>query len=414
MPHSSARPFVRALLAFFLAVGLARGDGKVFGPRDYKGSLEESAQEAIIIFHGSDKKGGATEDLILKIDVVGQVDKFAWVVPFPNEPKAEKEDARLFQELHGYVEGRLAQARSERNSRDKKGSKKGAEDGETVEVLSRRVVGSYDVAVVRENEAGALNRWLEKEGYQALPDGAEGVVGFYRNKGYVFACIKVKDARPETKGTAELHPLRFTFRTGGRDGIYFPMKMTGLQASPFHVNLYVFHRFWINGRYSRYGYAHRGFGLKYRDWDTPECEKNAGKAWSDPEDGPFLRPWASRLPTVTRLFQKLHPGERYYLTNIQATNLDPADVRQWADDLWLFPYYTRRGFVPHDARPGGAAAAAYPISDPDMNFDGEEEPEEESASAPWLWGALVVLLVGGGAGASWWWRYSSAGEAGRR
>jgi hypothetical protein len=32
------------------------------------------------------------------------------------------------------------------------------------------------------------------------------------------------------------------------------------------------------------------------------------------------------------------------------------DVRQWKDDLCMFPYYTDRNMVPHDARPGGAAA----------------------------------------------------------
>ena len=38
----------------------------------------------------------------------------------------------------------------------------------------------------------------------------------------------------------------------------------------------------------------------------------------------------------------------------------PAEVRQWADDLWLFPYYVDRKFVPYDARPGGPASAAWP------------------------------------------------------
>jgi hypothetical protein len=58
--------------------------------------------------------------------------------------------------------------------------------------------------------------------------------------------------------------------------------------------------------------------------------------------------------------QKLHPGQRYYLTNLQAFKLDPQSVRQWADDLWLFPYYTNTRFVPYDARPGNAASAAWP------------------------------------------------------
>src|SRR5207244_1860562 len=142
-------------------------------------------------------------------------DKFAWVIPFPKEPRVEKEEARLFEELHGYVESRLRDTGKDRDKDKDKDKDKDSKDGPSVNVLSRREVGSYDVAVVRENEAGALNRWLEAEGFQTLPNDAEDVLGFYRQKGYVFACLKVKDATPAADGTARLHPLRFSFQTGG-------------------------------------------------------------------------------------------------------------------------------------------------------------------------------------------------------
>ncbi len=67
---------------------------------------------------------------------------------------------------------------------------------------------------------------------------------------------------------------------------------------------------------------------------------------------------ASKIPAVTKLLQALHPGERYYLTNISAS-FQPDDVRSWNDDLWLFPYYTDKSMVPYDARPGGCAAAGW-------------------------------------------------------
>lgn len=111
--------------------------------------------------------------------------------------------------------------------------------------------------------------------------------------------------------------------------------------------------YWLNDHVSKFGYEHRGLRLKYRDWDTPQGEANAGKTYSTPGRDVFLRDHAHRLPTVAALFQKLHPGERYYLTNIQAVGLKPETVRQWSDDLWLFPYYIDPKFVPYDARPGG-------------------------------------------------------------
>ena len=251
----------------FVSSGTVLGDGKIVAPREYKGSLEERAQEAVIIFHGSEGAGGAVEDLILKISVLGEAERFAWVVPLPDEPKVEKEDARLFEELFNYVEARRPRVNTE--GRHAKAADVPAPKGEPVQVLSRRIVGNFD------------------------------------------------------------------------------------------VNLYVFYRWWINDSVSKYGYVHRGLELRYRDWDSPECEPNGGKAYTAPGDDPFLKSMATRIPSVTKLLQKLHPGEKYYLTNISARNLKPGDVRNWSDDLWLFPYYTNSKFVPFDARPGGPAAGAW-------------------------------------------------------
>jgi len=352
--------FAASLALLSGAVRHSFADGRIMPPRDYQGSLEELSQEALIIFQDSDLPGGATEDLILKISVQssGEVRHFGWVVPFPQQPAVEKEDARLFKELYDYVEARTRRG-SRNGGRGELKADEAVPQAAGVDVLSRKIVGSYDVAVVREKVAGSLDQWLEKEGFQTLGRDAEDVIGFYRRKGYVFACLKVSDAALAGGTAVDLHPLRFTFRTGGCDGIYFPMKMTGLQKERFDINLYVFYRAWLNEQLSQYGYSHRGFGRKYRDWDTAQCRPNAGKAWSAPETDVFLRDLVHLVPTVAKLFQKLHPGEKYYLTNLLAHNLKPGFVRAWADDLWLFPNYSDPTFVPVDARPGGVAAAGY-------------------------------------------------------
>ena len=352
-------------IAAWLALGMAgapaaMGDGMVMAPRDYKGSLEELAQEAILVFHPGDDKRSATEDLILKIRVRGDSEKFAWIIPLPSEPTTAPEESALFEELHRYVQARLA-TRSVKSSGgfEAKSEAPAPAGAAPVEVLSRKDVGSYDVAIVRENQPGALTLWLTDNGFRA-PEAAEDVIGSYRKKGYVFACVKVSDAA-KGKGTeASLHPLRFSFKTGGKDGIFFPMRLTGLQSEPFDVNLYVFYDKWINDRVSRFGYTHRGFSLTWRDYDSPACEPNAGKSWTDPGADPYLKGYESFFPTVTTLFRKLHPGARYYLTNIRATGLKAADVRAWSDDLWLFPYYTDPKMVPYDAREGGPASAGFP------------------------------------------------------
>lgn len=345
-----------ALLVIVIGAGSTLADGKVMPPQDYKGSLEERSQEALIIFHSSDKPGSAREDLILKIQVEGRASQFAWIIPFPNQPDVAKEDPALFRELFNC-------AQVAKHPSSMKGGFGGAKSAPAtekskVDVLSREVVGSFDIAVVRENEQGGLNPWLEQEGFQKL-ENAEDVLDFYRQKKYVFACIKVTSEALSKDGAIESHPLRFTFRTGGRDGIYFPMKLTGLQKEPFDVNLYVLYRYWLNDKLTKYGYEHRDFHLEYRDWDSEFCEPNGGKQYSLPEKDPFLKSHAHLFPTVTKLVRKLHLGEKYYLTNIKAVGLKPEEVRGWKDDLWLFPYYTNKSFVPHDARPGGVAAATW-------------------------------------------------------
>jgi hypothetical protein len=411
--------------------GTAIGDGKMVGPKKYRGvaydkSPQERSQEAIIIFRAGEEGRSAKEDLILRVRVEGEAERFAWVIPFPKTPTIEKEDAALFRELYGYVEARRAQRRTRPKNGEaaKKAAADGSDSPKAVEVISRKIVGSYDTAVVRENVAGALNKWLDAEGFQSL-DNADDVLGFYRDKGYVFACIKVSGAALAKNTPVDLHPLRFTFETGGRDGIYFPMRMTGLQDASFDVNLYVFYGAWLNDHLNSYGYEHRGFRLRHRDWDTPRCEANAGKSWSTPDRDPYLKGMAWRIPLTTKLFQKLHPGAKFYLTNIEARDLKPGDVRQWSDDLWLFPHYTDRQFAPYDVRKGGVASAAWPDAPANEEVAAKaaaaeptsNEIKPENAIEPGTWGGsmsvagVVLIAIGVAAALALWWRSGGRGTA---
>lgn len=367
-----------------------KADGKVIPPRSYQGSLEEKAQEAIIIFQGSEIPGEASEDLILKIRVEGDAREFAWVIPFPNPPKFEKEDVALFRDVFDYVQHRKSSSHKKSGIANKAAEGKSDVDS-AVQVIERRTVGDFDVAIVQENEQGGLNPWLQQEGFQTL-DNAEDVLTFYRKKKYVFACIKVTTEALESGKQIDLHPLRFTFQTGGQDGIYFPMKMTGLQQEPFDVNLYVFYRYWLNDRRSKFGYEHRGFDLVYRDWDSDDCEANAGKSYSLPADDPFLKNFQQYLRSITQLMQKLHPGEKFYLTNIQARQLKPEDVRQWADDLWLFPYYTNKSAIPRDVLDNGPASATWPNEVADEE-SGEIAGGNSLNTGLSLWISLIAVAM---------------------
>ena len=226
-------------------------------------------------------------------------------------------------------------------------------------MISRKDVGSYDVAVVREKEPGPLNAWLADNGYRKL-EGADDLFEWYRKKGYVFACVRVREAAREKGAAADLHPLRFTFATGGATA---STSRCGSPASRPGGSTSTSTSSTASG--STTGStasatpteASRSTGATTT---APSASRTPASAGPTRRPTPTSAPIAGLVPTVTRLCQKLHPGERYYLTNIRAAGLAPRDVRDWADDLWLFPYYTDPRMVPHDAREGGPASAAYP------------------------------------------------------
>jgi len=88
----------------------------------------------------------------------------------------------------------------------------------------------------------------------------------------------------------------------------------------------------------------------------------------------------------------------YSLTNIRAAGLKPSDVRRWADDLWVFPYYVDRKFVPYDARKDGPASTAWP--DLSVRSDSSDTIPPSgmiSATAGTMW---VALATAGGAAAA--------------
>ncbi len=304
------------------------GDGLLKAAANYEGSLEERSQEAVIVFKPSSIPGQAHEDLILRIEFEGDAEEFAWVIPFPNEPRVEKADAKIFQELFEYVESRRFPGKKQ------KSNSFGGVLG--VEVISREVVGSYDVATVRETQSGSLNEWLEQEGFQTISNGKE-VIEHYREREYVFTCIKVHAARRGTDTPAALHPLWFSFKPGGRDGIYFPMKLTSLQRGQFDVNLYVFSPMWINRQQNAYGYEQHGFREKYQ-----------GKI--------RLNEIRLQMPALAAALRAIRADvDAYHLTNLQAQGLEANTVRRWPHDLWLFPRYRDPKFVPRDVRERGPA-----------------------------------------------------------
>ena len=216
--HASRKLRVLAFLAVLIAVPRTScfADGKLQPPRKYSGSLEERAQEALIIFkqgNGDDDagRGSDSEDSRCRRCRPLRVDR---TVPEETDRQGGRREA-VYRSCSITSKPAVAGKYRNKKSAAKSEDSRNAEGG--VRVLSREVVGSYDVSVVQETKSGALNGWLEANEYQPLDD-ASDVLEFYRKKNYVFACIKVDKTQLTQQRTVDLHPLRFTFKTGGKDG----------------------------------------------------------------------------------------------------------------------------------------------------------------------------------------------------
>jgi hypothetical protein len=390
-------------------------------------TIWESMQEAIIIHDLETLHSRAVEDLIVKLSVqsLEDVETFNWVIPFPNPPETSLENPKVFEEIrrhvteHGQEDGQRRpqeQTMEKREGETREGeTPEGAgrqgggeakvsaapraqeaaagalhaapQDASRVRVISRKTVGSYDVAIVRALEKGALDAWLEKEGFRSREHEGKDVVEFYRQKGYVFACVKVSDVKLAKGRTLELPPLRFTFETGGRDGVYFPMKMTSLQKEPFDLELHIFSPKPIDENASQYGYAHRGLRGLYREGNEDGDAPKEGRSWSALESDRFLKRDASHLPSLAELFRRVRPGGEHYLTSIGTRGMRPQALESWRDDLWVFPRYPEADFVPFDARPGGPAAAGWakagpPKGETASRSEGDARKQDSSEAYP--------------------------------
>jgi hypothetical protein len=219
-----------ALVAMFVAGSAvsAFGDGCFVWRRG--ADLNEPSQKAIIC------KQGNTETLILQVKYEGLAENFAWIVPLPARPEVTAINAydSPFGEISLYT-----QRRSRWGYRGRMDKRGGAEKG-AVKVLEQKIVGVYEIAVLAAEDAGALTKWLNKNGY-AFPEKRKDVLEHYTKKDWVYVAMRIdrkalkKDEVKKLK-TGELQPIRFTFKT---EEIVYPLKISSINAGETKVLLYV-------------------------------------------------------------------------------------------------------------------------------------------------------------------------------
>lgn len=239
-----------ALVFLVVCSCIALADGvyipKVAADND-TADLSEPVQRAVI-FHDGDQ-----ERLILQVSFSGNVSEFAWLVPTPSKPDIgeHKPDSpysdteELFKSIH------LATAPRIKYWYDADDSlrlhARGGEDhphASDVDVLERKVVGNYDVAVLQAKSAGDLLKWLRRHDYQVTPK-LRPVLQDYIRRGWVFTAARINTVGYNKIREGMLEPLRLRFAS---QDLVYPLKVSSLNPGRTRVVLYVVANRFVSAR----------------------------------------------------------------------------------------------------------------------------------------------------------------------
>jgi hypothetical protein len=185
------------------------------------------AEQALIVF------ANGREEIITSVHLQSDGPGAAVIFPVPGVPDVGVIDS---QDLFTYLsEVTRPQERVEEQivwgNRRNDELAGGAAPG-SVNVLGRGIIGGYDVAQLKADDAGALQTWLDENGYNA-PSGAEPILRAYIDEGWKFVAVKLA---PNQEADGALTPLRMAFDS--REIVY-PMRLGALADRPLDVLLYV-------------------------------------------------------------------------------------------------------------------------------------------------------------------------------
>ncbi len=307
-----------------LAPHSALADGGIFPPYGQWGDLEMPGQKAILLY---DEETGR-EDLILSVQLLGEVSEAAWVVPLPSVPEVQPANAEWFVQLSDLTQPEIVVKTVQGPGAI--GDMAAVEQG--VEVISREQVGVYDVSILSSTDPDALLDWLDDNGY-AFPSEGQPILDAYVQEGWTFVATRV---HPDEAASldVEVHPLWFSFKT---DQFVYPMRLTSLVDDGMPILLYILADY-------RMGAATSQFEVDF-----------AGELALEPVEG--------EGDDLTRLLT----GRPYYVTKLRRWDLIASEIE---DDLYLHravtnePYRRVVTHLVYESEPEGCCLPCCPALAP--------------------------------------------------
>jgi hypothetical protein len=166
---------------------------------------------------------GRHETTTVKLDLQNAGPRAAVVFPVPAEPRVHQIKAGT--DLFGYLDKATRPPQPESG-----GEGSGAAAPAGVDVVSRRTIGAFDVAVLRSTRSDALVAWLSRNSYR-VPAAAQPILDRYVKRRWDFVAIKLAKGRD-----GSLAPLRISFDAGRA---VYPMELSRAARAPVSLRLYV-------------------------------------------------------------------------------------------------------------------------------------------------------------------------------
>ncbi len=160
-------------------------------------------EKGIVIFDGLIEK----EQMVIDFQLSGNSNNSALIVPTPVKSDIGQVKQAVFNDLHDIAFPTSNDIGS--------APTKSAMDNNSVEVLERKTVGNFEIAVLKTNSYTDLYDWTKENGFNLQAE-AESPVRTYIDNKFVLNVIKLK----KDADLSNINPLKFTFDT---KTIFYPL-----------------------------------------------------------------------------------------------------------------------------------------------------------------------------------------------
>lgn len=244
-----------SLLAFTASTAYACGCG-IYIPRE--GDANVSQERALVRWDGS------REDIVMSLGVLGSSKEAAIILPVPSQADVKLADANLFDELAEMTKPRVEEQIEWTLGLGGEGS--AAAPGAVgagappVTVLSRQNVGPFDVANLSAVDSGALQKWLDENGFQLDPQ-LVTLMQPYVEQAWTFVAVRLRPDQSSTGLSGNLAPLQISFDS---QQLVYPMRASAHAVNSETLFLYILADHRID-KANAFGESN----VSYADWVEP-------------------------------------------------------------------------------------------------------------------------------------------------